>query len=323
MALSYTILGTGALGGYYGARLHHGGCDVRFLVHSDFEHVHRHGLRVESPYGDFSVVSPRVYAQAKDLPPADVVAVCLKTTQNHLLAELLPAAVGPNSAVLMMQNGLGIEARAAAIVPGHHILGGLAFLCSNKIGPGHIRHLDYGEVRLAEYRSDGTAAGVTPLVEAIAVDFERAGVPVQREVDLALARWKKLMWNVPFNGLCVIHRCTTDLLMGDPVHRRLCEALMREVEAVAAACGSIIEPAFFGMMVEYTDLMTSYSPSMKLDFESGRPLEIEAIHGNVWRAATAAGVPCPHIEALYAQLRDIEQQREIAGGIHSRGAEVG
>ncbi len=312
MSLSYTILGTGALGGYYGARLHHGGCDVRFLLHGDFEHVRRHGLRVESPYGEFSIASPQVFAHATDLPPADVVVVCLKTTQNHLLAELLPAAVGPDSAVLVMQNGLGIEASAAAIVPGHRILGGLAFLCSNKVGPGHIRHLDYGEVRLAEYRSDGAAAGVTPLVEAIALDFEGAGVPVQRDADLALARWKKLMWNVPFNGLCVLHRCTTDVLMGDPVRRHLCETLMREVQAVAAACGSIIEPAFLGMMIEYTDLMTSYSPSMKLDFESGRPLEIEAIHGNVWRAAQAAGVPCPQIEALYAALHNIEQQRGTA-----------
>lgn len=309
MARRYTIIGTGALGGYYGARLHHGGCDVGFLLHSDFDHVRRHGLRVESPHGDFSIPTPRIYARATDLPPADVVAVCLKTTQNHLLAALLPPAVGPDSVVLMMQNGLGIEAAAAAILPRHRFVGGLAFLCSNKLGPGHIRHLDYGEVRLAAHRADGEPAGVTPAVEAIAADFERAGIRVHREADLRLARWKKLVWNVPFNGLSVVHRCTTDVLMADPVRRARCERLMQEVRAVAAACGASIAPSFLRSMMESTDRMASYSPSMKLDFESGRPLEIEAIYGNVCRAAAAAGVDCPEIAALYAELQAIERRR--------------
>lgn len=308
MARSYTILGTGALGGYYGARLHHGGCDVRFLLHSDFAHVRAHGLRVESPHGDFSIRTPQVFARVTELPPADVVAVCLKTTQNHLLPELLPPAVGPQTVVLMMQNGLGIEARAAAIVPGNRLLGGLAFLCSNKVGPGHIRHLDYGEVRLAEHRRDGTPAGVTPMVEAIAADFERAGIRVHREADLELARWKKLVWNVPFNGLCVVRRCTTDVLMSDPVERRHCEALMQEVCAAAAACGRPIDPAFVSIMMATTDRMASYSPSMKLDAERGQPLEHEAIHGAVLRAAQAAGVACPRIAALYAELVAVNRQ---------------
>lgn len=306
MARSYTILGTGALGGYYGARLHRVGLDVRFVLHSDYEHVRCHGLRVESRDGDFSIATPQVYARPEDVPPSDVVAVCLKTTQNHLLPALLPPCVGPESVVLMMQNGLGIEALAAPLVPGNRVLGGLAFLCSNKVGPGHIRHLDYGDVRMGEHRVAGAAAGITTTVEAIASDFERAGILVHREADLVLARWRKLVWNVPFNGLSVVHRCTTDVLMADPALRRRCEALMHEVLAIAAVHGHPVEPAFVPHMMATTDRMASYSPSMKLDFEAGRPLEIEAIHGNVWRAARAAGVPCPEIGGLYEALVTIQ-----------------
>ena len=302
MARSYTILGTGALGGYYGARLHHAGLDVGFLLHSDFEHVRRHGLRVESPHGDFWIPQPRAYARAADLPRADVAVVSLKTTQNDVLADLLPPAVSADGVVLMMQNGLDIETQAAAILPGHTVLGGLAFLCSNKVGPGHVRHLDYGAVRLGEHTLDGSSAGVTAAMQAIASDFERAGIHVYLEKDLRTARWKKLVWNVPYNGLCVVHGCTTDVLMQDPVMRARCEAIMREVLGAAAACGRPIDESFASAMLRDTDEMAAYAPSMLLDHRRGRPLEIEAIYGAMLRAARAAGASCPLIEELYAAL---------------------
>jgi 2-dehydropantoate 2-reductase len=309
MPRSYAILGTGAVGGYYGARLHHGGLEVHFLLHSDFRHVREHGLRVESEHGDFSIRNPHAYAAASDLPPCDVAMVCLKTTQNHLLRELLPPAVKPDGVVVMMQNGLGIEEVAAEILPQHTIVGGLAFLCSNKVGPGHIRHLDYGDVRLGQHARDGGAAGVTPAVLTIANDFARAGVPVEPEADLIAARWKKLVWNIPYNGLCVVHGCPTDVLMADPRRRALCERIMREVVAAAGACGRPVDPAFVPVMLAATEKMASYKPSMLLDHERGQALEIEAIYGNPLRAARAAGLECPLITELYGQLQEIDRNR--------------
>lgn len=306
---SYAILGTGAVGGYYGARLHHGGADVHFLLHTDFEHVRAHGLRVESKHGDFSIPEPHVYGDPGDLPPCDVAMVCLKTTQNGLLRTLLPHAVTPGGVVLMMQNGLGIEEMADAVVPGQTIVGALAFLCSNKIGPGHIRHLDYGDVRVGQHAPDGSAAGVTGTVEQIVQDFEEAGLPVAPEEDLVAARWKKLVWNITYNGLCVVYDCPTDLVMADPARRARCEGIMREVIAAAAACGRPLDPAFVPVMLEATEKMASYKPSMLLDHERGQPLEIEAIYGNPLRAARAAGVECPSITELYEQLQDIEHRQ--------------
>lgn len=303
---SYTIIGAGALGGYYGARLHHAGLDVRFLLHSDYEYVLANGLSVESVDGDFSIGQPQVYARASDLPSSDVAVVCLKSTANALLADLLPPAVGPGGVVLVMQNGLGVEEAVAAIVPTLTIVGGLAFLCSNKVGPGHIRHLDYGQVRFGEYRADGAAAGVTANVRAIADDFDKAGIPITLEEDLLLARWQKLVWNITYNGLCVLNRCTTDVLMADDAMRAKCKAIMDEVVAAAAACGRVIEPSFVSLMLDATDAMAAYKPSMLLDYERGNRLEIEAIYGAPLRRARAAGCSCPLIEDLYRQLQRVD-----------------
>jgi len=302
---SYNIIGTGALGGYYGARLHHAGFDVRFLLHSDHEYVLANGLRVESVDGDFSIAEPQAYGCVSDLPQADVAVVCLKSTANSVLPELLPPAVRPGGRVLIMQNGLGVEEDVASILPDHTILGGLAFLCSNKVGPGHVRHLDYGQVRFAEYRADGSPAGLTGAVREIAGDFETAGIPVALESDLLLARWKKLVWNITYNGLCVLNRCTTDVLMANPQMRALCEAVMNEVVSAAAACGRVISASFVPMMLETTEAMSAYKPSMLLDYERGNPLEIEAIYGTPLRRAKEAGCSCPLIEDIYEQLKAI------------------
>lgn len=308
---SYTIVGTGALGGYYGARLAHAGLRVRFLLRSDLEHVRRHGLRVESIEGDFSIGSPEVYGPLDEVPASDVVLIGLKTTRNAQLGDLLPRVAGPDAWVLDMQNGIGIEAEVARIVPGRTILAGLAFLCSNKVGPGHVRHLDYGNVRLAEYRADESPAGVTAAVRSVASDFERAGIQVDLEEDLVTARWKKLVWNAPYNGLCVVHRCETDAIMANPETRARAEAIMREVLAIAEADGHPIASDFVDTMLRTTDDMAPYEPSMKLDFERGHPLEIDALYTRPLVRARALGVPAPELAALHEALSRLDPARGV------------
>ena len=113
---TYAILGTGALGGYYGACLQRAGLDVHFLLHSDYEHVCQHGLVIESPDGNFTLPHVNAYSNVAKMPPCDVVVVALKTTQNYLLPEMLPAVVKDDGVVLVLQNGLGIEEEVARIV---------------------------------------------------------------------------------------------------------------------------------------------------------------------------------------------------------------
>ncbi|QNN22118.1 putative 2-dehydropantoate 2-reductase [Planctomycetales bacterium ZRK34] len=306
---SIAIIGTGALGGYYGSRLHHAGRMVHFNLHNDFDHVRLHGLCVESPHGDFSIEKPRISQSISDLPPCDVVMVCVKTTTRGLLDEALGGALKDDGVVVVMQNGLNVEAEAAAIVGPDRVIGGMAFLCSNKIGPGHIRHLDYGLIRLGQYSVDNEPRGITSAMRDFAADLEAAGIDTVLEDDLVLARWKKLVWNVPYNGLSVVLDTTTDQLMQTPATRALCEALMGEVVTGAAAFGRTIEPAFVQQMLENTDKMVAYAPSMLLDYRAGRPMEIEAIHGEPVRAAASQGVDLPLMQCLYRQLQFIDSRR--------------
>lgn len=300
MPRSYAIIGTGALGGYYGARLAHAGFDVHFLLHSDFEHVKRHGLIVHSLDGDFSIRQPRVYARAEDMPACDVTVVSLKTTRNHLLPRLLPPVVKTSGGVVLcLQNGLDVEKDIAAMVGEDRVIGGLCFLCSNKVGPGHIEHSDYGRIRFGEHGK----VGITERLKSIAGDFARAGIDTELSDDLVAARWHKLVWNIPYNGLSVVLNATTDQLMSCPATRGLVERLMNEVVAGAAACGKTISPTFVQQMLNDTAKMKPYRTSMKIDADEGRPMEIETMFGNPLRAARERGVELSRIGMLYDQLR--------------------
>ncbi len=317
---SYAIVGLGAIGGYYGARLIAAGHQVHFVARSDATHVREHGLRVESPFGDLDLPDVSVFTAAADVPPVDVAVLAVKTTDSDHAAALLAPLVGDDTVVLLLQNGLGVEAPIADALPGTAVVGGMCFICSNKVGPGHVRHLDYGAVTLGEHTLHARGAGITAAVDAIASDLEGAGLPVQRIENLVTGRWRKLVWNIPYNGLSVVLEAGTDELMADPVTRALVEELMGEVVAAAAACGHRIEPDFIEYMMRTTDKMRPYKTSMKLDYEAGRPLEIDTIYGAPLAAARAAGYAMTGTATIYAQLQFLDaRNRRIDLARHPRG----
>jgi 2-dehydropantoate 2-reductase len=263
-------------------------------------------LRIDSHTGDFVLRDVRAYADVNDMPRCDVVIVALKTTNNHHLPDLLPPVMKDAGVALVLQNGLGIERYVGGIVGHDRVMGGLCFICSHKIGPGHIRHTDYGRVEFADHTEDGAPAGITPRVRTVARDFERAGNPVVMNEDLVLARWRKLVWNVPFNGLSVVLDRDTSSIMSDPTTRGRAHKLMREVQAAAkAAAGRVIDDGFIDFMLESTDKMEPYYPSMKIDYDSHRPMEIEAIFGAPLRAARQVGCEVPELRKVYDSLRKL------------------
>ena len=298
MPLTYAIIGTGALGGFYGCRLQRAGCAVHFLLRSDYAHVVQHGLVCDSKDGDFVLPHVHAYRERREMPACDVVIVALKATENHRLPELLPAA----GTVLLMQNGLGGEELIAGLVGPDRVVSGLSFLCSNKVGPGHIRHLDYGQVAFGEFAT----RGASDRLRALAGDFEQAGIAVQLLDDFRVARWNKLVWNIPYNGLSVILNATTAELMAHRETRQLCEQIMWEIVADARACGVPVEDAIVTKMLEHTEKMTPYRTSMKIDYDAHRPMEVEAIYGNPLRAAETAGVKSPLVGSLYRQLKFLD-----------------
>ncbi|MDZ4852605.1 MAG: putative 2-dehydropantoate 2-reductase [Pirellulaceae bacterium] len=307
----YAIIGTGALGGYYGGLLARAGCDVHFLMRSDALHARQHGLQVDSKNGDFLLSNVHAYATPDEMPPCDFIIVALKSTQNASLASLISPIIHSESYAIVLQNGLHVEANAEAVVGKGRVLGGCCFLCSNKIGPGHIRHLDYGNILMGSYRGlDGRSSAVPDSVfDEVSKDFSKAGVPIEATDNLQKARWKKLMWNIPFNGLSVILNAATDELMKHPASRGLAEATMRDVLRSARACGEDISDEHVDTMMDHTDRMVPYDSSMRLDYLAGRPMEIDAIFTNPLRAAQDAGFAAPMIDVLHRQLRFLEAKR--------------
>lgn len=309
--LTYAILGTGALGGYYGACLQRAGNNVHFLLNSDYDRVKDRGLVIESPDDNFNLPHVHAYNSAATMPKCDVVVVALKTTQNHLLPQLLPPVVKDDGVVLVLQNGLGIESEVAQIVGNSKVMGGLCFLCSNKVGAGHIRHLDYKEIKLGEYHSNYQPGGVSERMRLIGADFEKAGIPIKLAKDLLLARWQKLVWNIPYNGLSVVLDATTNELMADINTVALIRELMDEVVTGAKKCDRIIAESFIEEMLDHTAKMKPYRTSMKIDYDEKRVLEVDAIFGNPLRMVQETGTQLPRIATLYQQLKFLDAKNRV------------
>ena len=300
----YAIIGTGALGGLYGGMLARAGQEVHFVFNTDYEHVRENGLRVDTIWGDFHLRGVNCHKSARTLPPCDVTIVGLKTTNNHLLPELLPGPTRDGGAVLVLQNGLNVEADAAAIVGSDRVMGGCCFLCSNKIGPGHIHHLDFGRIVFGEF--DQTTPGISDRARSICEDLVAAGIDAHASDDLHMVRWRKLMWNIPFNGLSVALNATTKDIVDHTESAALADAIIREVHTAAVACGAKVPEEMISKTMETTRKMVPYDSSMRLDYINNRPMEVESIFGNPLRTARQHGAMMPRVEMLYQELKFID-----------------
>ena len=301
--MKYGVIGTGAIGGYYGGKLAHVGKEVHFLFHRDFEYVREHGLQVDSCDGSFHLDNVRAYGRVEEMPKCDVVLVGLKSVNNHLLKGLLPPLLKEGTLVVLIQNGIGLEEDVQEMFPEVALAAGLAFICSAKTEPGRVNHQCYGYINIGNYscRNQG-------LIDQVVADFREAGVDAN-EVEYREARWKKAVWNMPFNGMTVALNTQTDLLLQNPHTLQLIKDQMMEVVRAAQACGvENIDEAFADKMIDNTIHMTPYSPSMKLDYDFGRPMEIEYLYTRPIKEARKAGYRMAKLEMLEQELRFLASQ---------------
>ncbi len=300
--LSFAVIGTGAVGGYYGSLLQRAGKEVHFLLHSDFEHVKRHGLTVASKYGDFSLPHVKAYANPQHMPRCDVTIVALKATANGTLSEILPYVVNEQGVVLLLQNGYGQEELIAEIEGVQTIVAGLCFICTAKTGPGSICHQDYGSVVLSQFTKDNGSSGITETMQQLAAALAAAGVTVDLNPDLLDARWRKLVWNIPFSGLTTLFQVDTAQVVHSLSLQKLATDLMSEVLEGALALGRTIPESFIHKMLTNTRKMRPYFPSMKLDFDARREMELEALFKKPLEAAARHGKRLLRTEMLYEEL---------------------
>lgn len=307
------VVGTGAVGGYYGGLLALAGEDVEFLFRRDLAAVRAGGLVLRTREGERRLANVRAHGSTAEIGTVDVVLVAMKATGNGELPVLLAPLVRPGTLIVNLQNGLGAEEPLLAAFPAAEVAGMLCFVCNNRVAPGVIENSHPGYVVVGP-ASAGAAPGVADLADRLV----GAGVKAKVTGNLEEARWRKLMWNVPFNGLAIAGGgITTDRIMADPDLIELAGGLMDEVMAGAAAHGHVIEPAFREAQFRVTRDMGPYKPSSLVDYLEGREVEVEAIWGEPSRRAGSRGAAVPRLEALYRLLGALTRAavaRRVSGG---------
>jgi len=323
--MKIAVVGCGAVGSFYGAKLCRIGQDVHFLLRSDYDAVRQSGVTIHSFEGDFHV-QPECAKTPAEIGVCDVVLIGLKTTANDQFPKLLPSLVGKHTAVITLQNGLGNTEQLARLFPPEQILSGLCFVCLNRVKPGVIHHMEYGMIVLGEFQR---RAG--PRTHGLAAMLREAGVPCKVTDNLAQAQWEKLVWNIPFNGLGVagaagydafahppsagsrlpsVGPCLpTDKLLTDPCWEKLLRDLMLEVIAAAGALGFEIPVSYAEEQIERTRTMGAYKASTLIDFERHQPLELESMFLEPLRRAQEAGVSVPRLAALCKALQRLDSSR--------------
>lgn len=293
------IVGSGAVGLYYGSRLQKAGEDLHYLLRSDYDAVQRNGIRIRARDGHFQLNDVNAYRNSEDIGEADLVIVAVKAVSNEILPELLRPIVAPETAILSLQNGLGDVEFLRACFSDNPLFCGTCYICLNRVEPGVVENFLLGSMVLSQ---EGEAN--SNLLKTIGEMLNRARLNCRISPDIDRMRWEKLLWDVPFNGLSIVAgRITTDLILADEGLNRLARGLIEELLGASSAMGLSIDPRLVDRQFEITKSMGEYSPSSLLDFLAGRRVEVEAIWGEPLRQGLKAGQDMPKLETLYRLLR--------------------
>ncbi|EZQ17156.1 2-dehydropantoate 2-reductase [Halopseudomonas bauzanensis] len=302
------IIGTGAIGGFYGLMLARAGHDVHFLLRSEYPAVREHGITVESRvHGELNLHPVQAYADVAEMPPCDWLLVGAKSTSNESLAPLIARAAAPGARVVLLQNGLNNEQQLRELLPADlHLIGGLCYVCLYRKAPGVVVHQDNGMIDLAYHSGPAAEAERQEIISAGAAMFRETGLKAREMGGLDSARWQKLIWNAPFNGVSVILNAGTQALLANESSRQLIRELMQEVVNAAEACGHSMPEALADKLLIGTQRIPDYLPSMYHDWLHKRPMELDALYGEALKLAAEAGCSMPRTEALLQMLRFVE-----------------
>lgn len=302
--LRIAVVGAGAIGLYYGGKLAHFGRDVHFLLRSDYETARKRGLRIQSKGENIHVAKVKAYRSTSEIGPCDLVMVAVKATSNPEIPALIEPLLSEKTMILTLQNGIGNEEFLAEYFGAARILGGICFICLNRTAPGLVEKYDSGRLIIGEFQGYPQ-----PRLHDLAWEFKRCGVVCSVSADLAYDRWRKLVWNIPFNGLAVAAGgVDTAAILADEKLRLHALELMDETIAIAQACGHQLPTSIALDQMNRTKPMGKFKTSTLIDYLAGRPLEIEPMWGEPLRRGQAAGIKTPRLEKLYGDLIALNQQ---------------
>jgi 2-dehydropantoate 2-reductase len=299
------LVGTGAVGSYYAGRLHQAGARVSVLCRSDYDIVKKKGIAVQSVAGDFDFKPAEVLKTIDEYSRVpDFMIIATKVLPEINIPSLIGSKVGRETVIVLLQNGIDIEEPVAKAFPDNVLISAIAFISVSRPEYGLIDHKDYGRLIIGIYPS-----GASDHASLLASLFKQAGVRCDIDQDIITARWRKLMWNAPFNPLSVL--CsgadTREMMESEPLVTIAVE-IMKELMILAACTGHPVSASVIDSIISDTRSMAPTRTSMLQDYESRRPLEVEAILGNTVRIARRHEVSIPHLSTLYALLTIVDRK---------------
>lgn len=302
--MKIAVMGTGGVGGYFGARLAASGQDVHFIARGPhLAAIRETGLRVKSGAGDLTIEPAQATDTPADIGPVDFVLFAVKLYDTESAGRLLAPLIGPETGVVDLQNGIDGEDELAAIVGPDHVVGGVAYISARIDEPGVILHVGKG-AKLAFGELDGRRS---PRVEALAAACEAAGFSHEVSDNIETAIWSKLVMLASMSALSCLTRLPVDEALAEPETVELYRAAMKEVADVAAAKGVALPDDVLAGFNAVTRGGSRILPSMLVDLERGKPLELDRLSGAVVRAGIEVGVPTPFHAMALALLKPFEK----------------
>jgi len=298
--LKILIVGAGAVGGYFGAKLARAGHEVVFTARGkNLQALIERGLAVESFEGDFVQARIRAAESASGQGPFSLVLVCVKAYDTARAIETLGSELELEASVISLQNGVESEPTIERLLGLPPMIRAVAYVGAELVAPGVVRHVSGGTILIGE--PDDRRSQRLERIERLLRD---AAIDVVVPPSIQRAKWQKLAWNASFNLISALSGATIGGTLADPAARRLVEAAMREVESVAGAQGITFEPDHVRRMLRHAGRNLGFvRPSTLQDREKGKPLEHDALSGAVVRFGRRHGVPTPIHQTLDALAR--------------------
>ncbi len=301
------IMGAGAVGLFYGARLQQAGEEVYYCARGEnLRLLRERGLEVKSFKGDFKL-QVNATDNPREFAPYELILFCVKSYDTIATARLLVGCLGEDGAVMTIQNGVENEAALCTVLPRESVMGGNARVGAELTAPGKLLHTASGIIEFGEL--DGRE---TPRAERMAEAFKRAGVFGQLTRDLKSVRWKKLMGNNGTNTVSALARCTLGEMFAEPESDALVRRLINETAIVGRAEGANISDddieALYNVARGFSNASAIKTSTLQ-DLERGKRLEYDAISGAVVRAARRHGISVPATETVHALLKLLDAHR--------------
>jgi 2-dehydropantoate 2-reductase len=298
------IMGTGAVGSFYGGQLARAGHKVTFVARGENLHrLRQNGLVVRSIHGDFHLEQVHATDRPEEVGLCDLVLVCVKSYDTESVAQLIRPTVGPDTVILSLQNGVENEDLLAKTLGRFCVMGGMAYIGAELTSPGVVVHSAAGAVAFGERHGKRTVRA-----ERLEQIFLAAGIQARLSPDIVRTQWDKLMWNAAFNAIATLTHSTVGEVLAHSLTRQLVRDTMREVIAVAQAQGLDLPTSRADEHIESSQHppLSDFMTSMAQDLARGKRLEYDALNGAVVRFGERFRVPTPFNQLLYSLLARLD-----------------